>query len=157
MKRKGKRKGAGLVYVIMIMMIVSIMAVTIVQLSMTNTRQSVVQEQSLRAYYVARSGAELTYEVLATDPVFINTLRTSSIGAPAYSQNDFVIGNGKVNIVILPSEELLDAHGFPIGRVIEVQSTGRLTKAEDIERRIVLRFDIFQDPSRGIENIRWSY
>lgn len=59
-----KNKGFVLSTVLMVMMVLSILFVSIVTITKTNTKQVVTQEDNLRAYYLARSGIDIAYTAL---------------------------------------------------------------------------------------------
>lgn len=58
MKRK-KSKGASLIFVIIVMAIISILGISIMAVSLANTRQAVAHEKNTRANFLARSGVEM--------------------------------------------------------------------------------------------------
>lgn len=151
-----KRKGAALVYVLLIMVMVSMMILTISQVSTMNTGQALTQDDSIRTYYVARSGAEVAFEAIATDARFLEGLTTSAIGGRTYEEKGMVLENGNADVMVQSTEAIRDTKNIEIGRVIEIRSVGRLDNGR-IDRTVVLRFDVFNDAMRGIENVRWSY
>lgn len=51
-----KRKGFALMTVLFVMIILSIFFISIITIAQSNTKQITVQEDNLRAYYLARSG-----------------------------------------------------------------------------------------------------
>lgn len=78
MRRRKNRKGSVLVAVMCIFVLISAFAIIIFQYSMNNLQQAKIQEENMRAYYLAYSGCELTYVALTqramtevgTSPVF---------------------------------------------------------------------------------------
>ena len=60
------RKGVSLIWVIIALVFVSIMTMSISTIAQSNILQAKRQDNTLQAYYIARSGAELAYEALIT-------------------------------------------------------------------------------------------
>lgn len=61
---KGERRGSALIIVLCFFVIISTFALIIFRLSMGNTNQAKIQEEDMRAYYLAYSGCEMAYAAL---------------------------------------------------------------------------------------------
>lgn len=61
-------KGFALPTVLMVMVVLSILFTTVIMITQANTREIVLQEDNLRAYYIARSGIDIAYTALMEDP-----------------------------------------------------------------------------------------
>lgn len=74
---KGKRKqGYALMLVLVVVVILSILSMGLFFMTDANTKQVAVQEDNLRAYYLARSGIDLAYAALMVDDGGIPKLKT---------------------------------------------------------------------------------
>lgn len=58
------RKGFALPIVLIVMVILGILFISITRIAQTNTIQVTIQEDNLRAYYLARSGIDIAYAAL---------------------------------------------------------------------------------------------
>lgn len=133
-----RQKGSALVMVIIAFVVISILATAALTLAQSNTTQVVAQTNGILSYYIARSGAEATYEAL----------RVSS----SYAQ--FATGNTVVTANITFDEGTADIsiQGFDEGstRRVRVTSSGTAS-GTTISRKSVLEFDY-----NGYGNIKWS-
>ena len=59
-----KRKGFALMTVLFVVIILSIFFISIITITQSNTKQVRLQEDNLRAYYLARSGIDIAYAAL---------------------------------------------------------------------------------------------
>ena len=68
MKKKCEhnRNGYTLLLVLLVMTVLSILSLSIFNLFQANTRQIVIQENNLRAHYLARSGIDIAYAAMMT-------------------------------------------------------------------------------------------
>ncbi len=57
-------KGFALPVVLMVMVVLSILFISIITIAQANTKQVAIQEDNLRAYYLARSGIDIAYAAL---------------------------------------------------------------------------------------------
>lgn len=138
-------KGAALVFVMMVLVVVSIMVSVVAQITMGNIRQASGQEDSMRAYYIARSGAELAYEVLLTTTPSRLTEFTADPSL-VLSENDLDFGEGSADIRITSS-------GSGDTQMITIESVGALD-GESISRTVKLDFYINYD---DYPEIRWYH
>jgi hypothetical protein len=117
----------------------------VAQITMGNIRQASGQEDSMRAYYIARSGAELAYEVLLTTTPSRLTEFVDDPGK-VLSENDVDFGEGSADIRITSS-------GSGETQMITVESIGTLDGATT-SRTVKLDFYINYD---DYPDIRWYH
>ena len=73
------RSGAALVMVMVIFLFITILLSSVFILGSSNTREVVNQEQGIKSYYIARSGAEAAYQaLLTTSPSLLEQFKTDS-------------------------------------------------------------------------------
>ncbi len=126
---KSKRASA-LSMVLIVFMVISILSVAVLVLANNNTRQVQNQNNGIKSYYIAKSGAEVTFQALTTSPSSLlqdfqtgNSVKTSSI--------TFDEGTAQIKV-----------EGFNKGTVrrVRITSVGKLT-GSSIERTVVLEFN----------------
>ncbi len=64
---KGKRQGSILIAVLCIFVLVSAFALIVYNYAMNNLQQAKIQEENMRAYYLAYSGCEMAYAALVQE------------------------------------------------------------------------------------------
>ncbi len=138
------RKGVSLIWVIIALVFVSIMTISISTIAQSNILQAKRQDNIIQAYYIARSGAEITYEALITSASLISpfTATTNSSNNHKLIKNDFVIGSGTADIEVTST-------GLAAERRIQIKSVGNLN---GIAKTIILEFNA---TTHG--EIRWIY
>lgn len=126
---KNKRASA-LTMVLIVFMVISILSVAVLLLATNNTRQVQTQHQSIKSYYIAKSGAEVTFQALTTSPSSLlvdfqtgNHIKTSTIS--------FEEGTAQIKV-----------EGFDKGTVrrVRITSIGKMN-GSSIERSVVLEFN----------------
>lgn len=138
-------KGAALVFVMMVLVVVSIMVSIVAQIAMGNIRQASGQEEGMRAYYIARSGVELAYEaLLTTTPSRLNEFVADP--ATVLTQNDVDFGDGTADIRVTSS-------GSGNTQIVTIESVGTLD-GKNISRTVKLDFYINYD---DYPDIRWYH
>lgn len=140
------RKGVSLIWVIIALVFVSIMTMSISTIAQSNILQAKRQDDTLQAYYIARSGAELTYEALITSsPSLISdfTSAGNSSNNHTLTQNNITIGSGTADIIVT-SYNVTDTV-----KRIRIQSIGKLN---NVSKTILLDFD-----ATSYGDIRWTY
>lgn len=140
------RKGVSLIWVIIALVFVSIMTMSISTIAQSNILQAKRQDDTLQAYYIARSGAELTYEALITSsPSLIIPFTSSSNSGNTHNltHNNITIGSGAADILVT-SYNVTDTV-----KRIRIQSIGKLN---NVSKTIFLDFDA---DTKG--DIRWTY
>ena len=139
------RKGVSLIWVIIALVFVSIMTMSIATIAQSNILQAKRQDDTLQAYYIARSGAELAYEDLITSsPSLLIPFTSSSNSGNSHilTHKDLEIGSGKVDIEVTST-------GLDADRRIQIESIGKL---KGITKTIILEFNA---TTKG--DIRWTY
>lgn len=136
-----KRKGAALIWALVAMVVVTIIASTVAMMSTNNLRMASNQDESIRAYYIARSGAEIAYEGLLTiTPSILNEFEANS--SKVITQDDMDLGKGLVD---------LNISSYMEGTVqrVKIESLGSI-KNSTFTKRVVLDFAL-----KNPENIKW--
>ena len=125
------KKGAALSFVIMILAVVSIMVGIVAMIASANIKQASAQERGLQAYYIARSGAELAYEVLmTTTPSYIDEFKNGTRSTISKDSVDFDEGTADVAVT---------SSGTGDTQKILITSVGTL-KEGNITRTVKLEF-----------------
>lgn len=147
-----QHQGSALIFVVLVLVVVSIMAATITVLFNGNKNQIVYQENSMRAYYVARSGVELAYSALMTDgESLLNTFRTGQINEGQTLQlsgGALAMGEGSVAVSIARCPN-------PNGTAdlwVQIDSTGTLANPA-IRSQVRLRFNLDNPEQRIMESL----
>lgn len=139
-KQLQNRRGVALTFVIMILLVTSIMVSIVALIANANIVQASAQEKGLQAYYIARSGAELAYEVLmTTTPSLIEDFKDGSISSIAADTVDFEKGSATVEV---------SSSGSGENQKIMITSVGTLAGG-GISRTVKLefysRYDVYPD------------
>ena len=136
-----KRSGAALVMVMVVFLFVSILLSSVFILGSSNTREVVNQEQGIKSYYIARSGAETTYQaLLTTTPSLLEQFKTNSTAKLEDTLN-FDEGIAEVKVILFTENST---------KRIRITSLGKASTSK-VERRSILEFDL-----EGYSNIKWS-
>lgn len=124
------KKGSALIFVIVVLLVTTMLVAAAVFLTQSNTAQAVSQERGIQTYYMARSGAELAYEVLLSTPTLY-----SQFSNVAYTRNENPVdlGEGSANITVSTV-----AGSSP--QRIRIVSVGWLD-GSTLERTAILEFD----------------
>jgi len=138
-EKKIKNTGSALIMVIIAFMVVIILIASLFVMAGSNTRQVASQDQGIQSYYIARSGAETTYQVLISNSALMLQYKTDDT-----VQNDtieFEEGNAEISVV-----------GYYEGstRRIRITSTGQV-KGSNVSRNAILEFNY-----EGNGDIKWS-
>jgi len=138
------KNGAALIFVVVALCVLTLMISISIFVSRSNLRQASAQEQSIQAFYVARSGVELAYEALLTTNLLDNfkndSTNTYSLGPQTVS---FDVGTATVNVTSSGSG---DTKKILIRSVGELNNGG-LTRTISLE--FYARYDLYPD-------IKWS-
>ncbi|MPM56596.1 hypothetical protein SDC9_103405 [bioreactor metagenome] len=129
-KVHNNERGAALIFVILALVIVSILAMAIASLVRSNLSQTVSQEDTLKAYYLATSGQELAYAALLKKDAYGDSLLSTEFTETAHpdwhdapiltdilNHTDDGIDGGTVNVKV----EAVDKGGE---RWVKITSTG---------------------------------
>lgn len=138
------QRGAALIFVILALVIVSILAMAIASLVHSNLAQTVSEEDTLKAYYLALSGQDLTYAALLQEDVHGDTMVDTVFSEAAHSNvadtpvlNDTLNGDdglegGSVNVTVRALEK--DSE-----RWVEITSAAALDDSS-VTKTITLQF-----------------
>lgn len=131
-----ENNGSALAYVIIVLMIMSILALSIAQIFNANLKQTKYLQNNLEAYYLAYSGALIGYEALLADS---NNRLDDLVNGISISPStiDFSNGNATVSAEIstdvnfedwikITSEAILDMGGARYTRVMYFDPTDPL-------------------------------
>lgn len=118
---KKNRSGSVFVFVLIIFLTLSVFATSIIFVFNSNLRQAKHQQDSLEAYYLAYSGAEMGYAALrAASNNRLNKLVANTVAE--YTQTGIAYGNGTIDIVaVVTSDTNFDGW-------IKVTGKGKLNK-----------------------------
>jgi type II secretory pathway component PulK len=137
-------RGAALIFVILALVIVSILAMAIASLVRSNLSQTVSEEDTLKAYYLAVSGQDLTYAALLQEDVDGDTLVDTTFSEAAHASVSDVptltdtlgssdgLEGGSVTVTVRG----LDIDGE---RWVEIRSTATL-ESSSITKTVTLQF-----------------
>ena len=134
-KQLKSQKGNVLAYVIMVMVVLFIIIGAVASLAQANIRQASVQEQGMQAYYLARSGAEVAYEVLTTtsSPNSLLTQFESDI------TNSIVLTSAPIPFDNGTADVKATSIGSGAKQKIKITSVGTLTEG-NLSRTVTLEF-----------------
>lgn len=126
------RKGGVLAFVLIIFLIVTIIASSILYIFNTNLKQAKHQQDRMEAYYLAYSGAEIAYAALNEN----NTILANLVANPSAKEEtkNIIFGNGKIDVVAMKTDET-NFNGW-----IKITSTAVLNK-NGVSYTRVLYFD----------------
>ena len=151
MRKKAKEKltnerGAALIFVILALVIVSILAMAIASLVRSNLSQTVSEEDTLKAYYLAVSGQDLTYAALLQEDAYGDTLVDTTFSEAAHASVGGVptlsdtlphtgetLEGGHVTITVRALE--IDGE-----RWVEIKSTAVLDSPSAATKTVTLQF-----------------
>lgn len=135
-----KEQGSALMMVIIAFMVISIIVTSVFVLASSNTKQVVTQNDGLESYYIARSGAEATYQALLTSsPSLLTQFQSGS----TVVTDTITFDEGTAEITV---------EGYDEGSIRRVRITSVGTAAgNNISRKSVLEFNY-----DGYDNIKWS-
>lgn len=132
--------GAALIMMIITFMVLTILATSVFVLAQNNTTQVVAQNDGMDSYYIARSGAEATYQALVeSSPSLLTQFQTGT----TVVTDTIVFDEGTAEISI---------EGFDEGstRRVRITSIGTFDGSSN-SRQSILEFNY-----DGYEKIKWS-
>jgi len=136
-------KGSAIVYAVMVFLLVSIFAATVVSLFGNNLNQAKHQEYSIEAYYLSYSGVQMAFtSLVANENELFDDIKDGTVAS--LSEDDIAFGNGTVDIVVTKSTDA-NYMGW-----IKIVSTGTLD-LNNISRTRTL----YIDPSNQ-KNVVWK-
>ena len=123
--QKGKKNGAALAFVIIVLAVLTIFSILVAQIVSGNLKQAKAQELDLQAYYVSVSGSELCLSALlqqgtggANDTLLFQRFNPS-IANPVSMTDHLILDGGVVDLTV--SATVLSGE-----RWIVIQSTSTL-------------------------------
>ena len=135
-----KEEGSALMMVIIAFMIITILVTSVFVLAGSNTKQVVSQNDGIESYYIARSGAEATYQALLTSsPSLLTQFQSGS----TVETDTIIFDEGKAEITV---------EGFNEGTIRRV----RITSVGTVDGKTVSRKSILEFNYDGYDNIKWS-
>lgn len=136
-----KEEGSALMMVIIAFMIITILVTSVFVLAGSNTKQVVSQNDGIESYYIARSGAEATYQaLLISSPSLLTQFQS---GSTTVRTDTIIFDEGKAEITV---------EGFNEGTIRRVRITSVGTAAgNNASRKSILEFNY-----DGYDNIKWS-
>ena len=134
-----RKEGAALVMMLAAFLIVITLASSVIILSQNNTKQVSAQDQGINSYYIARSGAEATYQALITTASLLQVYETGTDTTSDVIEFD----EGQATVTVT---------GYNEGdkRRVRITSVG-IADGTSISRTSILEFDYV-----GYGNIKWS-
>jgi hypothetical protein len=105
-KYKGKRNGAALAFVIIVLAVITIFSILVAQLVSGNLKQAKAQELDLQAYYVSVSGSELCFSALlqegsgGVNDTLLYQKFNPSIANPETLTDHFELDGGTVDLTV---------------------------------------------------------
>lgn len=100
------RKGAALVYVIVVLVVLMIFSALVANIMLSNLRQAKYQERILQAYYLSASGTDLCLAALLQEGVggsqdtLLNTHFNPSITSPSPLNDTLALNGGVVHLTV---------------------------------------------------------
>lgn len=135
-----KEQGSALVMVIIAFMVITVIVTSVFVLAGSNTRQVVSQNDGMESYYIARSGAEATYQALLTSsPSLLTQFQSGS----TVQTDTITFDEGTAEITV---------EGFNEGttRRVRITSVGK-ADGINVSRKSILEFNY-----SGYDDIKWS-
>jgi type II secretory pathway component PulK len=135
-----KEQGSALMMVIIAFVVITIIATSVFALAGSNTKQVVSQNDGIESYYIARSGAEATYQALLTSsPSLLTQFQSGS----TVQTDTITFDEGTAEITV---------EGFNEGttRRVRITSVGKAT-GNNVSRKSILEFNY-----NGYGDIKWS-
>ncbi|MBP1927335.1 type II secretory pathway component PulK [Sedimentibacter acidaminivorans] len=134
-----KEQGSALVMVIIAFMVITIITTSVFVLAGNNTRQVVSQNDGMESYYIARSGAEATYQALLTSSSLLTQFQSGS----TVQTDTITFDEGTAEITV---------EGFNEGttRRVRITSVGKAA-GKNVSRKSILEFNY-----NGYGDIKWS-
>lgn len=116
------KKGVTLIYVLLVLVVMSLLSTAIFTLFVSNVRQIEIQEDSVKAHFIAVSGVEVAFAALMQDnKSLLNDHFNVALNATVTPLTDVVtLDNGEADITI--SSYVDDGLRF-----VRITSLGRLT------------------------------
>ncbi|SMP48795.1 hypothetical protein [Anoxynatronum buryatiense] len=129
-----KQHGSALILVVILLFVSSILVASAAMMTQANTAMTSLQEQGIRSYYIARSGAELAYEVIYSNNDLYTQFRTNDqllSESITFTEGGIVTGNADV---------VIESYDGDNGKTLQISSTG-IAAGTDHSKTAVLIID----------------
>jgi len=133
-------QGAALIMILIAFMVITILATSVLVMAQNNTKQVVLQGDGMDSYYIARSGAEATFQALIeSSPSKLTQFQTGS--TVVTTTVNFAEGTANISI-----------EGYNDGstRRVRITSVGEAI-GTNVTKRAILEFDYSNQ-----QKIKWS-
>jgi len=142
-KKLNNSKGSALVFVLLTFLIIVLFSTTVITLFNNNLKQATREEDSIQAYYLAYSGAQMAFtSLIDNDNELFNQIKDGTISS--LSENNIDFGNGEIDIEVTLSNET-NYNGW-----IKIVSTGTLDES-NVSRKRTIYID-----SSNQKNVVWK-
>ena len=139
-----KRRGAALVWVLSVFLILTIFTSSIFYLQRQNILEAARQEERLQTYYIALAGVELTYAAILeannnesrVDVTILDKIGTGSLNQDILIKTDNV-ERGTANVTIERTQEIIDGKTI---YWIKITSIGQL-KDKDVKVTSIMKIN----------------
>ena len=139
-----KRRGAALVWVLSVFLILTIFASSIFYIQRQNISEAARQEERLRTYYIALAGVELTYAAILeannnesrVDVTILDKIGTGSLNQDILIKTDN-IERGTAKVTIERTQEIIDGKTI---YWIKITSIGQL-KDKDVKVTSIMKIN----------------
>ena len=139
-----KRRGAALVWVLFVFVILTIFTSTMLYLQRQNILEAARQEERLQTYYIALAGVDLTYAAILeannnesrVDASILDKIGTGSLNQDILIKTDD-IERGTANVTIERTQEIIDGKTV---YWIRITSIGQL-KDKDVKVTSIMRIN----------------
>lgn len=139
-----KRRGAALVWVLIVFLLLTIFASSIFYLQRQNIMEAARQEERLQTYYIALAGVELTYAAILeannnesrVDVTILDKIGTGSLNQDILIKTDNV-ERGTANVTIERTQEIIDGKTI---YWIKITSIGQL-KDKDVKVTSIMKIN----------------
>ncbi len=129
------QKGAALPLVLMTLMVLSIFTMTVIYLSTTNFKVATVEANKVKAYYIARTGAEALADYIVKNPEYMNDLNVAgAIGL----EDKLESKNGKKSIPVDFGDGMVSVRVTKVKNDVGYKVTGIGKVGESIESTSVV-------------------
>ena len=122
------KRGSTLVFVMLVMLVLTVLCTSILTVALANTRTTITQENNMKAYYLARSGAVTLAEHIVADPSVVSA---AMISAGSTSQIAIADGRFSVDVDEVDGDLVISSTGIVNNvkdtvKVVLEKSIGRL-------------------------------
>lgn len=101
-----KKKGMALITVIMVLLVLSILGTALLSISVNENKFSINSERKMKAYYIARSGADAVASWIEDNANEASAIIPANPESDAYTSDDVSFGDGAFSVKIV--RDLMD-------------------------------------------------